>query len=481
MSHNATSIDQQISSTRTVFDILWSCLFVIFTCTWTVQHLNVPEQREGNDPGWRGDIKWDWKSVWESAKWMCITILAPEALVTLNLGQLIQAWQSMAQLKQFAEWDNVPWTLTHSLFANMGGFVIRENAPERPIDYLRSKAGSEVKEGLKPGEQEIISSTEAIQIDEVTSPSMQEQANEGRRTQLKLAKSKFLQAHEIINLREHGVIRLPYITREEIMDKGKSDIFARILAIGQTLWLVVQMIVRASRHLEVSQLEIGTAAFASCAVTIYALTWHKPKGVGVPWTIFSYPGTIPKEFSTLLNFESVSNEWWVLVNVKPRRSGRTEQRVLRGSSIPNHHRYGRGSRGDDYLMAADYTYFYELVGFFLSSTAFGAIHFAAVKSTFPSHIEWVLWYMASGICTGVSLLVISAIVVSVLYERIHNGYLGNFGEHGLLGYRLAVTCCIVPLYIIARLFLIVELFRGLFFLPPSAFVATWVSSIPHVS
>jgi hypothetical protein len=474
MSHNATSIDQQISSTRTVFDILWSCLFVIFTCTWTVQHLNVPEQREGKDPGWRGDIKWGWKNVWESAKWMCITILFPEALVTLNLGQLVQAWRAMPFLEQFAEVDNVPWTLTHSLFADMGGFVIRENAPERAVDYLhtRSKASSEVKEGLKIGEQQITPSAEAIQNDEETSPSMQEQANEGRRTQLRLATSKFLLAHEILTLRKHGMITLPYITREEIMDKGKSDIFARVLAICQTLWLVVQMIVRASRHLEVSQLEIGTAAFTSCAVTIYALNWHKPKGVGVPWTICSYPGTIPIEFSTLLNFESVYNEWSVLDILKPR----DKMLQLRGSSIPNHHRCGGDSRTDD-------TFDHELDGFFLSSTAFGAIHFAAVKSAFPSHTEWVLWYMASGICTGVSLLLLSALVVSVLYARLRVclSPTGNAEEHAVHAFRLAVTCCIVPLYIIARLFLIVELFRCLFFLPPSAFVATWVSSIPHVS
>jgi hypothetical protein len=479
MSHNATSIDQQTSSTRTVFDILWSCLFVIFTCTWTVQHLNVPEQREGQDPGLRGDINWGWKGVWESAKWMCITILAPEALVTLNLGQLVLAWRIMPKLKQFAEEDNVPWTLTHSLFANMGGFVIRENAPERAIDYLhtRSKAGSEVKAGLKPGEQKIIPSTEAIQIDKVTSPSMQEQAHEARRTQLKLAKSKFLMAHQILALREQSMIKLPYITREEIMDKGKSDIFARVLAIGQTLWLVVQMIVRASRHLEVSQLEIGTAAFASCAITIYALTWHKPKGVGVPWTICSYPGTSPKEFSKLLNFESLYNEWQVLEFLIPSRSRRSlSLRVLRGSSIPNHHRYGGDSRTID-------TDVYEMVGFVLSSTAFGAIHFAAVKSTFPSHIEWVLWYMASGICTGVSLLISSALVVSMLYENIHDclSPTGDSEDHLISAFRLGATYCVLPLYIIARLFLIVELFRCLFFLSPSAFVATWVSSIPHVS
>jgi hypothetical protein len=36
------------------------------------------------------------------------------------------------------------------------------------------------------------------------------------------------------------------------------------------------------------------------------------------------------------------------------------------------------------------------------------------------------------------------------------------------------------IYIIARLFLLVETFRTLGFLPPDAFVATWVSDIPSV-
>lgn len=32
---------------RGTLDILWSCAFMIITCTWTIQHLNVVEQREG--------------------------------------------------------------------------------------------------------------------------------------------------------------------------------------------------------------------------------------------------------------------------------------------------------------------------------------------------------------------------------------------------------------------------------------------------
>lgn len=58
MSQNTTltSFEPDMSSTQTVFDILWLCLFTIFACTWTMQHLNVPEQREGRNAGWKGNI-----------------------------------------------------------------------------------------------------------------------------------------------------------------------------------------------------------------------------------------------------------------------------------------------------------------------------------------------------------------------------------------------------------------------------------------
>src|ERR1700735_4825876 len=64
-------------NSRGTLDILWSSLFMIIACTWTIQHLNVPEQRNGRDPGWVGDLKWKLKGFLQSAKWMVITMLAP--------------------------------------------------------------------------------------------------------------------------------------------------------------------------------------------------------------------------------------------------------------------------------------------------------------------------------------------------------------------------------------------------------------------
>ena len=36
-------------------------------------------------------------------------------------------------------------------------------------------------------------------------------------------------------------------------------------------------------------------------------------------------------------------------------------------------------------------------------------------------------------------------------------------------------------YVICRLYLVVEIFRCLYFLPPSAYVATWATNVPHVA
>src|SRR6187402_1327261 len=76
-------------NTRGSLNILWSCLFTIVACTWTVQHLNIPEQRDGRDPGWKGDLKWLLRRLWTSLKWMLATMIAPELL-------LAKAWQDLA-------------------------------------------------------------------------------------------------------------------------------------------------------------------------------------------------------------------------------------------------------------------------------------------------------------------------------------------------------------------------------------------------
>ena len=73
---------------RGTFDILWSCVFTILACTWTIQHLNIPEQRDRSKetskrrgaPVWY-DAVWAIKRFWTGFKWMIATILAPEMIL----------------------------------------------------------------------------------------------------------------------------------------------------------------------------------------------------------------------------------------------------------------------------------------------------------------------------------------------------------------------------------------------------------------
>jgi hypothetical protein len=46
---------------------------------------------------------------------------------------------------------------------------------------------------------------------------------------------------------------------------------------------------------------------------------------------------------------------------------------------------------------------------------------------------------------------------------------------------ILLLCLILASYVVCRLFLVVEVFRCLCFLPPSAYVATWATNVPHVA
>jgi hypothetical protein len=121
-------------NTRGTLDILWSCFFTIIACTWTIQHLNLPEQFNAQDTGQTGYLKWTIKSLWRNVKWMLATMIAPEYILGKALADLQAAVTSRREMKEYARADGVEWELTHGFFANMGGFVLSQRRVERPDD-----------------------------------------------------------------------------------------------------------------------------------------------------------------------------------------------------------------------------------------------------------------------------------------------------------------------------------------------------------
>ena len=56
---------------------------------------------------------------------MLLTLLAPEILIGFALSQFVAARHGHDKMQEFACEDGIEWTLEHSHFADMGGFVIR--------------------------------------------------------------------------------------------------------------------------------------------------------------------------------------------------------------------------------------------------------------------------------------------------------------------------------------------------------------------
>jgi hypothetical protein len=118
-SSNLTRIDGWVDqpNTRGTLDIIWTSVFTIFICTFTLLCLNLPAE---NDTPWKVTAR--------KLFWMGLAIAGPEFVLTAACGQLGTAQESV---KAFLELGHPQWTIRHGFFADMGGFLFvpRESTP----------------------------------------------------------------------------------------------------------------------------------------------------------------------------------------------------------------------------------------------------------------------------------------------------------------------------------------------------------------
>jgi hypothetical protein len=100
---------------------------------------------------------------------------------------------------------------------------------------------------------------------------------------------------------------------------------------------------------------------------------------------------------------------------------------------------------------------------------FGGLHLFAWNLHFPSYAEQVLWRASA-------LTVAIAPTVCALLVLLESTWLHRTDRFS----KWSVTIS-APLYLFARLFIVVESFRSLYFLPPRAFLSTWAANAPHIS
>ena len=68
---------------------------------------------------------------------------------------------------------------------------------------------------------------------------------------------------------------------ENIRDRSKADSIAKLIALVQVSWFVVQCLVRAAHALPLSQLESMTLGYIPLVVITYFFWWYKPKDIGL--------------------------------------------------------------------------------------------------------------------------------------------------------------------------------------------------------
>ncbi|KAF8522628.1 hypothetical protein BU17DRAFT_44502 [Hysterangium stoloniferum] len=91
-----------------------------------------------------------------------------------------------------------------------------------------------------------------------------------------------LESENLYTLLQEGVIEFPHVSKEEIMDRGKSDALSKSFVIIQTSWFIVQCLTRHIQHLLITQLELATLALAVLNGVMYFFWWNKPLDVRTP-------------------------------------------------------------------------------------------------------------------------------------------------------------------------------------------------------
>lgn len=71
----------------------------------------------------------------------------------------------------------------------------------------------------------------------------------------------------------------PYISSKTLGDLNKGEYMAKILAIVQVSYLIVQLIARRVKGLPSAQIEIAALAFAAISLVTYIFFWNQPHGV----------------------------------------------------------------------------------------------------------------------------------------------------------------------------------------------------------
>ena len=218
---------------RSIWDILSSCLATIFACSWVSVHPNIPGPNESR-----------WRILFRRLELMFWAVVGPEMIITWALRQwsgarhLANLYRGKLSSLMHPIYSQIlnhkiltleeGWTEAHGYFIQMGGLMLYEGDVPRGV----------------------------------------------------------LSPERFSELLTAGKIEIPKLTVGEIEDRSKADGFSKSIALGQTLWFVMQCLARRAQHLELTLVELLTLSLAVLNGVMYFLWWHKSMDVRCPVRVY---------------------------------------------------------------------------------------------------------------------------------------------------------------------------------------------------
>ncbi|KAF9480148.1 hypothetical protein BDN70DRAFT_782905, partial [Pholiota conissans] len=462
---------------RTKWGIIRSCLFTIFACTWTAIHPNIGAPTDSQ-----------WIIFRRRLSVMLCALIAPEVMVLWAMKQRQGAKRIVEKYNtDIAKGGLLPWSMAHGFFLQMGGLLLyKDGLPTQVLDYNHLK--------------------------------------------------KLIDAKEI---------DIPLLSKAEIEDRSKGDIIVKGLVVIQTLGFVVQSIARLVAGLPLIELEVITLAFAMLNGITYFLWWDKPQNIGVAMRIpfkeqtekrtdsrqnsrdekSAESDAFPQErrdstrsddskysgrSSFCVSFYAspidVTPEETIFGDIALRREGSSDtlrkdptdfiQKPIvftRAINCPKQLNFWHRKMSKDFNNAEvtggakledgehRVPTFYAatdvrdgiLALSAIIATAFGLIHFLAWATAFSSFIEKVLWRVTTVFIT----------VEPVVFMMTNTSWEPAIFKQWPSVDRVVTGLAMfgMPLYIVARLVLLLLAFSSLRDLPPTAYeTIEWTGIIPHL-
>ena len=260
-----------------------------------------------------------------------------------------------------------------------------------------------------------------------------------------------------------------------------SDILPKILICLQAGWMVIQCIARVAQSLPLTLLELHTLIQTIYAIFMYLLWFKKPDTLKVPTRV-----RVDDEKLKIL--KDIVDMWSPLDEGGSRSFRLTKPEDARPTEV-NESGFGQEWLPRRRLLLPKLHW--------LLSPIYGGLHLTMWKGHFPSKLERILWIASALIIVGVPFLRIAGdfLLKSMRgqdgtgWNAPWNGsetYLASLKSQRQWGqfvlYQVLCTLwgIVLGIWVLARIYLVVESFASLRNLPLGAYNnVRWVSFIPH--